>query len=85
MATLTTLATLATALAAMATRLTITVWRIHTHAHSERTAAAARLSLKHTVYLTDYARSSPGRGHLRISALHVSLSRHRKNKKEQTQ
>ena len=63
-ATLTTLATLATALAAMATRLTITVWRIHTQAHSERTAAAARLSLKHTVYLTDYARNSPGRGHL---------------------
>ena len=64
MATLTTLATLATALAAMATRLTITVWRIHTHAYSERTAAAARLSLKLTVYLTDYARNSPGRGHL---------------------
>ena len=63
-ATLTTLATLATALAAMATQLTITVWRIHTQAHSERTAAAARLSLKLTVYLTDYARNSPGRGHL---------------------
>ena len=65
-ATLTTLATLATALAAMATRLTITVWRIHTQAHSERTAAAARLSLKLTVYLTDYARNSPGRGHLNL-------------------
>ena len=65
-ATLTTLATLATALAAMATRLTIAVWRIHTQAHSERTAAAARLSLKLTVYLTDYARNSPGRGHLTL-------------------
>ena len=63
---MTTLATLAT-LAAMATRLTITVWRIHTQAHSERTAAAARLSLKLTVYLTDYARNSPGRGHLRAA------------------
>ena len=60
---LATLATLAT-LAAMATRLTIAVRRIHTHAHSERRAAAARLSPKPAVYLTAHARNSPREGHL---------------------